>query len=277
VPFYVYLVDHGHYDQFLAAGTGGKITASDLDLWLTNLEAMSGADNVNVIVEACHGGSFIDVTTLGPAEVSGRNRVVIASTSSALNAYASAEGAYFSDAFWTALGQNQDLKTAFERAAQAVGTTGLSQQPWLDDNGDAAADGRDGALARSRGLGGAFAGSPPAIDWVRVGVMSDGQAAVQAQVRDDYGVSGVWAVVYPPGFVEPEPTQDGTTPVLNVPTATLTLAGVDLYGTVYQGFTQTGQYRLVMYAQDGDGNQALPQGVQICVGCVYLPLVVRNR
>jgi hypothetical protein len=87
----------------------------------------------------------------------------------------------------------------------------------------------------------------------------------------------VWAVVYPPAFVEPEPTQDGTTPALNVPTATLALAGPDLYSVAYSGFTQTGRYRLVVYAQDGDGNQALPQGLQVCVGCVYLPLVIRGH
>jgi len=277
VPFYVYLVDHGHYDQFMAAGASGKITATDLNLWLSNLEATSGTDNVNVILEACYSGSFIDVTDLGPAEVSGRNRVVIASTSSGLNAYPSVQGAYFSDAFWTALGQNQDLKTAFEAAKQAVQATGLSQQPWLDDNGDAVADGRDGALARSRGLGSPFAGSPPAIDWVRMGPVSGGQATVVAQVRDDFGVAGVWAVVYPPDFVEPEPTQDGTTPALNVPTTTLTLAGRDLYSTAYRGFTQTGQYRLVVYAEDADGNQAMPQSVGVCAGCVYLPLVVRSH
>jgi hypothetical protein len=248
-----------------------------MNLWLSNLEATSGADNVNVILEACHSGSFIDVTDLGPAEVSGRNRVVIASTSSALNAYPSAQGAYFSDALWTALGQNQNLKAAFEAATQGVQATGLSQQPWLDDNGDAVADGRDGALARSRGLGAPFAGSPPAIDWVRVGTVSDGQATIRAQVRDDFGVAGVWAEVYPPDFVEPEPTQDGTTPVLDVPTAALTLAATDLYSGAYDGFTRTGQYRLVAYARDGDGNLALPRSVGRCVGCVYLPLVLQGN
>jgi hypothetical protein len=277
VPFYVYLVDHGHYDQFLADGTAHKIWATDLNLWLSNLEATSGADNVTVILEACHSGSFIDVTDLGPAEVSGRNRVVIASTSSALNAYPSAQGAYFSDVLWTALGQNQDLKAAFETATQGVQATGLSQQPWLDDNGDAVADGRDGALARSRGLGAPFAGSPPAIDWVRVGPVSDGQATIRAQVRDDFGVAGVWVEVYPPDFVEPEPTQDGTTPVLDVPTAALALAGTDLYSGAHDGFTRTGEYRLVVYARDGDGNLALPRSVGMCVGCVYLPLVLQGN
>jgi len=277
VPFYVYLVDHGHYDQFLAEGAAHKVWAADLDLWLSNLEATSGADNINVILEACHSGSFIDVTALGPAEVSGRNRVVIASTSSGLNAYASLEGAYFSDVFWTGVGQNQDLKTAFERGKQAVQATGLSQQPWLDDNGDAVADGRDGALARSRGLSIPLAGRPPAIDWMRVGPVSGGQATIQAQVRDDFGVSGVWVEVYAPGFEEPEPTVDGTMPVLDVPTRTLALVEGDLFGVTYDGFTQTGEYRLVVYAQDGDGNQALPQVAETWTWRVYLPLVIQSN
>lgn len=277
VPFYVYLVDHGHYDQFLAAGSATKISAADLNLWLSNLEATSGADNLNVILEACKSGSFIDVTTLGPMHISGHNRVVIASTSSTLNAYPSPQGGYFSDVFWTAVGQNQDLKTAFEWAKQAVQATGLSQHPWLDDNGDAVADGRDGALARGRGLGGAFAGSPPVIDWVTVEAAS-GQATLQAQVRDDFGVSLVWAEVYAPDFVEPEPSQDGTTPVLNIPTTTLMLAGSNLYGATYP-LTQTGSYRLVVYALDDEGNRALPQAMRVCAGCtfVYLPLVLRGK
>ncbi len=278
VPFYVVLADHGHYDQFLAAGTTGKIWAADLNLWLSNLEATSGADNVNVIFEACKSGSFIDVTSVGPDKISGHNRVVIASTSSTQNAYPSAQGAHFSDAFWTAIGENQDLKTAFERGKHAVQQTGLSQVPWLDDNGDAVADAQDGALAQTRGLGGAFAGTPPVIDWVQVGEVQEGQAAIRAQVRDDFSVTQVRMEVYPPDFVEPPPAPDETTPVITVPTATLTLASGDVFSTTYAGFTQTGQYRLVVYAQDDEHNQALPQATQVGVGCVYvyLPLVLRQ-
>jgi hypothetical protein len=278
VPFYVVLADHGHYDQFLAAGTGGRIWAADLNLWLSNLEATSGADNVNVIFEACKSGSFIDVTGVGPDKISGHNRVVIASTSSTQNAYPSAQGAHFSGAFWTAVGENQDLKTAFERGKRAVQQTGLSQVPWLDDNGDAVADAQDGALAQTRGLGGAFAGTPPVIDWVQVGEVQEGQAAIQAQVRDDFSVTQVRLEVYPPDFVEPAPAPDETTPVITVPTATLTLASGDVFSTTYAGFTQTGQYRLVVYAQDDERNQALPQATQVGVGCVYvyLPLVLRQ-
>jgi hypothetical protein len=187
VPFYLYLVDHGYYDQFLAAGLTGRVFAEQLNLWLSNLEATSGADNINVILEACKSGSFIDVTGLGPNKISGLNRVVIASTSSTLDAYPSAQGAYFSDVFWTAVGQNQDLKTAFDTARQAVQATGLSQQPWLDDNGDAVANSQDGAVARGRGVGSSFGDHAPTIDWLQVGNIAGGTGAVQAQIRDDFG------------------------------------------------------------------------------------------
>lgn len=108
--------------------------------------------------------------------------------------------------------------------------------------------------------------------------MQDGQAEIQAQVRDDFNVTQVRMDVYPPDFVEPPPSPDGTTPEITVPTATLTLVGNDTFSATYRGFTQTGQYRLVIYAQDDEYNQALPQTTQVCVGCVYtyLPLVLRE-
>ena len=67
VPFYVVLVGDGSTDEFLAEGASSTITAENLNLWLSNLEATSGADNINVIIEASKSGSFIDVTTAGPA------------------------------------------------------------------------------------------------------------------------------------------------------------------------------------------------------------------
>jgi hypothetical protein len=261
---------------FLADGSDGKITATDLDLWLGNLEATSGGDNINVIIEACRSGSFIDITGDGPATISKHNRVVIASTSSQLNAFPSPQGAYFSDAFWTALGQNKDLRTAFEAGKQAVQATGMSQSPWLDDDGDAQVDTYDGYLASGRGLGSAFAGTAPVIDWVMVGDVVSATATIEVKVRDDFGVSRVWVMVYPPDFVEPPPGDDPTTPDLDIPTEDMTPAGGDEFDLVYSEFTQVGSYRLVVYAEDADGNQALPQSLTVLSGpAVYLPLIMR--
>jgi hypothetical protein len=280
VPFYVYLMDHGHYDLFLADGSAGWVTAPLLDLWLSNLEATTGADQITVIIDACKSGSFIDVTGVGPAEISGHNRVIVASTTSQANAYPSKQGSLFSDVFWTALGDNQDVWSAYQTAKTAVEARGLMQTPWLDDNGDAVADERDGALARGRGLAGVFGGSEPVIDWLTVGeVREDGVATATAQVRDDFNVMGVHVEVYPPGYEEPE-GGPGETPLVGVPTATLQLMSGEVYTATLTGLTGPGFYRVVGYAVDDEGNWALPAWVIVGSGklgdhSVYLPLVLR--
>ncbi len=87
-----------------------------------------------------------------------------------------------------------------------------------------------------------------------------------------------WLVVYSPGFVAPPPSADPTPPVLNVPTRTLTASGTDLFSASFNGLTQTGPYRLVVYAQDADGNQALPVAALATAGhAVYLPLAVKGQ
>jgi hypothetical protein len=283
VPFFLYLMDHGGVDTFYANGSAHQIKAADLNLWLGNLEATTGADNVNIIIEACKSGSFLNTSALGPGKISGNNRVVVVSTSDDKDAYASPQGAYFSDTFWTALGENRDMKTAFERGRLGVQAVGVPQTPWLDDNGDGVADARDGAVARGRGLGDLVAGVPPVIDTATTGTIVNGQT-LAARVRDDLGVSSVRVEIFPPGYMPPAPSADSTTRVLNVPTATMASSPMSntLFTINYNGFTQTGIYKLVIYAIDLEGNQALPFTTQLTVTSgvtldplVYLPLVRR--
>ena len=75
----------------------------------------------------------------------------------------------------------------------------------------------DGAVARGRGLSHfTFAGErPPVIDQVLPpSVIQNGQGSLRAQVRDDGDLAAVqvWAIVYPPSFVETEPLPDGACP-----------------------------------------------------------------
>jgi len=67
-----------------------------------------------------------------------------------------------------------------------------------------------------------------------------------------------------------------------VPTATLTSHGGGLFTASYNGFTQTGVYKLVVYATDTQGNQALPFTTVVTVTTttaqhtrVLLPLVAK--
>jgi len=277
VPFYLYLVDHGGTDYYCASGCaqGFWVRAEELNLWLSNLEATTGLDEVNVVLEACYSGSFIDVTGYGPAAISAPRRVVIASTGSRVRSFASGRGGYFSDAFFTALGDSADLWTAYVAGRGAVQAAWTEQTPWLDDNGDATADGSDGQVARGRGLAAFGGGSIPVVDWVQVGPVSlTGQALVRVQARDDVAVVSVQAEVYRPGFAVPD-TGEGETPVLPVERLTLYDGNGDgVYEGVYGGFTAQGTYRLVAYAWDNDGNLSLPRETMVGQR-VYLPLVLR--
>jgi uncharacterized repeat protein (TIGR01451 family) len=281
-PFYLYMTDHGGVDLFFTNGSEDEKTWADqLGDWLTTLEQKTGATNINVIIEACRSGSFIE----GVKNISHPGRVVIASTGTQYNAYASRDGGIFSDAFLTAMGSGYNLWESFQLATEAVEVTGYMQTPWLDDNGNAqqhAIDPADGDLARQRTLGGVdFGGLPPVIDAVRVTDLAGGVGVIRAEVRDDSAVDTVWAVIYPPTFQEPAPTEDGVMPELHLQTILLLdNDGDGEYTAQYPGFTEAGSYRVIAYAEDNNDNQALP--LRITTGAsdeahaVYLPMVLRQ-
>lgn len=260
VPFYLYLVDHGLVDRFKADGDAAvnQITATDLNLWLSNLEATSGADNINVIIDACYSGSFIDETAAGAASIAGRNRVVIASTTSDWQAFgpAGGQGLYFSNAFFGALENEQSLYASYLAGRQAVEAQNLLQRPWLDDNDDHRADTADGTLASNRVLQRvALGGQSPDIEWVR-GDACTGQ--LQAKISDDSTQVSVQVEVFPPSYISPQPDGSGTTRIVSVPVVSLIDSDGDGIYTGTFAFTESGAYRLVAHAQDAEGNLALP-------------------
>jgi hypothetical protein len=208
---------------------------------------------------------------------------VIASTGRLNSAYPTpGRGAYFSDAFFTALGQSQDLWTSFQEGVRAVEATGLWQTPWLDDNGDAEPNTPfDGAVARGRGLANfAFpVERPPVVDKVLPPEsVQGGQCILRARVRDDASVVQVWAIVYPPSFDEPEPVAEGTMPDLGLPQVDLSDSNYDgVYKGVYEDCTEEGTYRLVVYAEDAEENLSQPAVLEARVKWqVYLPSVMRG-
>jgi hypothetical protein len=294
VPLWVYLADHGKVDWF-HNDVDEVITAAELNLWLSNLEATSGVDQINVIIDACHSGSFIDTQQMGGyglEEISGHGRVVVTSTTYRWFAYAPrivpgqpVPLMYFSDGFWRALGDSQDVWNAFLAGRASVEAGGqlcgdydyTCQRPWLDDDGDAWFDSADGQVARGRGLAAAFGGGvAPYIDWVEVSEVSGGRATVRAQVRDDGSVARVWGRVFAPSFAPPE-SGDGSIPLIEVPEVEMGSAGGDVYQAEYAGFTERGVYQVVVYAVDDGGSGAMPRWVLVGGQRVYLPLVMRSN
>ena len=274
-PLTVYMMDHGGVDQlYLDKPQGEWFTPADLNGWLDTLETEAPLTPVpvNVVIEACNSGSFIDPEQ----RVSKPGRVVIASTGATALAYASGEGALFSDAFLNTLGQGVSLAEAFQESMWAVKQANAFQTPWLDDDGDGQPNEvEDGLLAAKRTF--ACTQLPPAPLWppdlveAAVGPISQGQGQIRLTVTDDIAVNRAWAVIYPPSYEVPLPGEEMVVPPL--PPFALYNQGEDMWSGVYTQFIEAGLYRIVLYAEDSDGLQGRPQELSFEVRTIYLPLI----
>jgi hypothetical protein len=276
-PFYLYLVDHGGWDRF-HADVGVELLSADLNDWLDTLERDAGADRINVIIEACHSGSFIGY----PGSLSKDGRVIITSTSDKCRAFVdgSGGGAAFSNVFLSQMGASVNLKEAFEAGEEAVKALkdiqcGGYQEPWMDDNADRQYDDHDGAKARLRVLGSASLGGAIEIDAVGRTPVVDGGATITATVYGE-GLDWVWAQIIPPSAATDEDDTlvpiEGTKVILEDPD------GDHVYSTYYGGFTEVGVYQVVIYARDKDEYQAVPRHLELSTGQrIYLPVVLRGN
>jgi len=284
-PFTLYMVDHGNHDMFYLDDPRGEWVMPDtLDGWLDILEAAAPDVKVNVIIEACHSGSFINQAL----RISKNGRVVIASTGSWALAYPSADGAVFSDAFLQALGQGMSLYGAFEEGKWAAQGAHLDQSAWLDDDGDGRPNEaqQDGLLAGQRGfVHGGLAGGvaeqwPPYIVWATGPTdIENRNGLIAAEVQDDRDVFQVWAVIYPPSYQPPDPDDVAGMPIEDLPTVTLLDSDNDnVYRALYPGFDEIGTYRIVIHAVDKEGFASRTKEVQVQNGwAVYLPLVLKRE
>lgn len=277
-PLFIYMMDHGLANRFCVTGCSpaNSITPDNLDAWLRTLETESGVDQITVIYEACVSGSFIERDS-PTSSISKLGRVIITSTGANNNAYASPQGAYFSDAFFSCVADSGDLKRCFDEGRAAVQTTGVNQTPLLDDNGDGVFNAGDGAVAQTRFIARFFSSARPSIEGVAV-QRSGASGVLRAQVSaGGEAVELVWAAVFAPSFVEPT----GVTLNLAVPVVRLEpVAGQPgQFSVSYpNGFLEEGDYRIVFYAQDRAGLNATPirEGdAPLPGGTVHLPIIMR--
>jgi hypothetical protein len=272
-PLFLYMMDHGLANKFCITGCAGanSVTPDDLDTWLRKLETDSGVTEVTVVYEACVSGSFIHRVNAPGDSISKAGRVIITSTGFDNNAYASAQGAYFSDAFFSCVADSGNLKACFDQGKAAV-PAGINQTPLLDDNGDGIFNTGDGSEAANRHVTRFFSSVRPTIETVNV--QRDGTngtlTATVAQGAEQTEL--VWAAIYQPGFEEPA----DVTINLSVPVVRLEpVAGQPgQYSVNYtNGFVDPGDYRIIFYAQDRLGLNAVPLspgGQQL-----FLPTVLR--
>ncbi len=275
-PFTLFLMDHGNHDRiYLDWPRGEAVTPAQVSGWLDDLEDDRPGVEINVIVESCYSGSFIDLAQ--PVSKSGR--VVISSTGAWNLAWASDEGAIFSDHFTVALGRGESLYVGFQTARWVVESARHGQTPWLDDDGDGAAnDPEDGRLAEQRGFTyGTLDGRWPPHIWQVVGpaAVEQGRGVIQAHVLDDHAVHRVWAVVYAPSYQAPQDEEKLVQEPL--PTLVLQDRGNGWYAATYTGFDEIGLYRVVVYAEDNDRLEARPAAVEVRTGWkTFLPVLVKD-
>ncbi|MEM7539557.1 MAG: hypothetical protein AAF639_45795 [Chloroflexota bacterium] len=282
----IYTIDHGDRDLFFVDDTrGDRLTPAMLDGWLDELQAAVPGTQINVIIEACHAGSFID----GPDTISGPGRVIISSTNVANDAYASRHGAYFSDHFISYIRQGYDLFSSFWYAKEQVFMLNDLQEPWLDADGDAVVNEMgDFVIAAQRGFGSAGSFSDAWPPYIANAEEPEGSAralkqagndftrVIEAEVRDNFRVRDVWAVIYPPSYVAPRPSRPNSQQLVQEPEQAVLLqhVGNNRYAVSYGGFTERGTYTIHIHAVDDDGLEAAPVVMQIQNGStLYLPMI----
>lgn len=274
----LYLMDHGEPERFYLNGYGDTITPSQLDEWLSVVEAAAPGIRINVIIDACNSGSFI----IADDGLSKPGRVIITSAASAELAYASTDGTtVFTTPFIQALASEKSLYHAFQEV-HAVGLARpFPQTVWIDDNGNGIPnDATDGEIAQQRGF--AFAGSlsvwdaeAPYISWVAPpDAIENRRGQLRAKVLSESRNFDVWAIIYEPLY-EPPPPNDELAIEGNLPLIRLEdVDGDGIFTGLYTGFDQIGEYHIVVYAEDERGLRSRPRVITIKNGeLIYLPVV----
>lgn len=282
----LYLVDHGNVERLYLDDVNNQVlTTADLDGWLTSFENVVPGVKVNVIVEACLSGSFIDSAG---GSISKANRVIFTSTSATEDAYASIDGAYFSDHFFSFVRQRFTLASAYQVTNYILDGLGKPKS-WIDANGNGVPnEATDVAIARQRGFGikGSFDDSSN-FDWqpfifsASTSSSSDNESyLLQADIRDDRQVKLAWVVVYPPNYQLPPSGQQLQRELL--PTFLLEPGNEsNQWRAAITGLKLPGVYRLVLHAVDNADLKAEPIQIEVEIKegknehHIFLPLIWR--
>lgn len=258
-PLYVYLIDHGGIDSFMLY-PDQIVTADQLKSYLNTFQTDTGR-KVVVIIEACKSGSFTDNLI-----AAGRDRVVITSTDDQ-DAYIQLGGRIsFSQFLVDRLLTGDSLNSAYLKAKQQLANMGLpysKMQPKIEGNA---------LSATSIKLGGDFAIASlfPAIAETSpdtaIAANPSSPIPFYARLSSLDGIDAVWAVVVPPDYVPPDPSQNLEAPTVTLPTITLADPEKDKrYEGSYSDFIYNGDYRITFYARNTNGNVSVSPSITVTV------------
>ncbi len=241
----VCLIDHGGPQTF-RLNEQEVLSAGELSQWLDSYDGPT-----TVVYDACSSGSFLQALKKD-------NRTVIASTDVNQRAKFLGGGAIsFSNYFWNHIFNGTPVKEAMAKAGSAIVSTFGDQTPMSEP-----ADIPDSLTI---GYGTSISGSAPEIAAVSPPaqtITSGTSATIRANGitdQDSSKLSGVWAVVLPPGFSE----DSIDNPMVELPYFEMQEVDCDGYdGKCYEGtfdkFTIAGEYQVAVYAMDDQGNTSMP-------------------
>jgi hypothetical protein len=240
------------------------LEAEDLASWLNELQdTMQGL--VTIVYDACESGSF--VSKLAPP--SGKQRILITSTSPGEPAYFLSQGALsFSYPFWSQIFGGAKIYDAYVMAKDVVGVAigaGKSQNPEIDDNGNGIGNEKDdGDLARNKYIGKGFvtAGDIPLISTISPDQRLSGQtsATITVEIVSTGRITKVWGVVYSPNLINTPGN-----PITDLPSFDLTCIDQEKkkYEGTYNGFTVAGTYTITVYAMNEAMIISLPRATEV--------------
>ena len=258
-PLYVYLIDHGGIDNFMLF-PGEILTADQLKGWLDAFQTATTGRKVTVIIEACKSGSFTDKLI-----ATGRDRVIITSTNDQDAYMQLGDRISFSQFLVDRLLTGDSLNAAYLKAKQQLANMGLpysKMQPKLVEGVN--------LTSTSVRLGGDFAIASlfPEIaeTSLSMNITANTTQNFYAKLSSLEGIETVWAVVVPPDYIPPDPSQNLQAPTVTLPTITLTDTDKDKrYDGSYSNFIYNGDYRITFYARNDNGNVSVSPSITVTV------------
>ncbi len=112
-------------------------------------------------------------------------------------------------------------------------------------------------------------------DYLQPNIYEVASNELQAEVQDDKEVKSVWAYLYPPSYQPPADTGNEMTQE-TLMAFQLINKGKGQWAVKYPPLSESGTYRLVIYAEDDKGLTARPFALEVNTSQrVYLPLIMK--
>jgi len=265
----IYMIGNGGDKVFRLDDNNGSpevLEASLLDSWLDELQEAINI-KLTIIYDACMSGSFLPL--LSPP--TGKDRIIITSTSANKPAWFLKDGENsFSYFFWDAVLNEGGLYKSFTTAKKKMM---LYQTALIDLNGD----GKDDEIKEEFlkddiiiGRGRVSAYCYPQIGKVceeqKIDCNTSSAKIWVSEISSCNRINVVYAIIINPHISEKEASE---TPILFMPAIKLypTMGDNSVYESVYTDFTESGEYKIYIYAIDNFGSQSMPKMTSVIKAC----------